>query len=282
MPAVSEIDLSGLIDLHIHAAPDVVPRRLDDVGAATAAAAAGMRAILIKSHVTLTADRAALAEKTAGAVRVRGGLALNAPVGGLNPRAVEVALRMGARVIWMPTHDAAHMARLEGKPGGISVLDDSGRLLPAVCDIVDLVREAGAMLATGHLALEETAALVRLARERRLRKVVVSHPEAHFIRMPVAMQEELAGDGVFFERCYVNALPGNDAGSSLAEIGAQIRRVGLETTVLSTDLGQAANPAPEQGMRSYLVGLLEQGFSWGELRRMAAGTPAWLLGLPGW
>ncbi len=277
--AAAEIDLTGLIDMHIHTAPDVVPRRLDDVEAATAATAAGMRAILIKSHVTLTADRAALAQKAAGGVCVRGGLVLNAAVGGLNPRAVVVALEMGASAIWMPTHDAAHMARLKGEPGGLSVLDDQGRVLAAVYDIIDLVRAAGAVLATGHLALEETAALVKLARERRLRKVVISHPEASFVRMPVATQEELAGDGVFFERCYLNALPGAGDGCSMAEISAQVRRVGIETTVLATDLGQAANPTPVEGLRSYLAGLREQGFAWGEIRRMAGDTPAGLLGL---
>lgn len=55
--------------------------------------------------------------------------------------------------------------------------------------------------------------------------------------------------------------------------------MGGESTVLSSDLGQAANPPPVQGLRGYLAGLLELGFRWDEVRRMAATTPAWLLGL---
>ena len=277
MPPDREIDLHGLIDLHIHTAPDVVPRLADDVEAARAAAAAGLRAILIKSHVTLTADRAGLAEKVIGGILVRGGLALNATVGGLNPRAVEVALQMGASIIWMPTHDAAHMMRRSSRPGGISVFDDGGRLLPAVYEIVDLVRAAGATLSTGHLAIKETLALVKLARDRRLGKLLVTHPEAEFIAMPAALQAEISGEGVFFERCYINTLPGSD--SSMQEIGAQIRAVGVRSTVLSTDLGQAANPAPVKGLRRYLGSLLDQGFSWDELWQMAGETSAYLLGL---
>src|SRR6266508_3906304 len=99
----SEIDLTGTIDLHIHSAPDVGPRKMDDLEVARQAAQRGMRAILLKSHWTLTADRAYLVEKVVSGIRVFGGLALNQSVGGFNPAAVEVALKMGAAQIWMPT-----------------------------------------------------------------------------------------------------------------------------------------------------------------------------------
>src|SRR5688500_18689373 len=98
-----DIDLTGAIDLHLHSAPDVRPRKLDDLAVARAAAARGIRAILLKSHVTLTADRAYLVEQVVPGIRVFGGLALNHAVGGINPVAVETALRMGAAEIWMPT-----------------------------------------------------------------------------------------------------------------------------------------------------------------------------------
>ena len=100
---VHTYDLTGLVDIHIHTAPDTVARRIDDLQAAREARAAGMRAILIKSHVTCTADRAAIVEKAVDGIRVLGGLALNEPVGGLNPHAVDAALRLGAKEIWMPT-----------------------------------------------------------------------------------------------------------------------------------------------------------------------------------
>jgi len=62
-PETQDIDLSGFVDMHIHTAPDVRPRLLDDAEAAQQAAHAGLRAVVLKSHVTCTADRAALAEK---------------------------------------------------------------------------------------------------------------------------------------------------------------------------------------------------------------------------
>lgn len=276
----TDVDLTGLVDLHIHAAPDVSPRWGDDVEVARAAEAAGLRAIVLKSHVTLTADRASLAEKAvAGGLRVYGGLALNEPVGGLNPAAVEVALRLGAKQIWFPTRWVAHERRQQGFAGGITVFDPEGRLLSQVKEIVDLVGQADVVLGTGHLSLAETRAVVRLALDLGLRKVLITHPEAHFLTIPAEEQAALAAPSVFFERCYVSTLSSDPLAPSLADLAAQIRRVGVESSVLATDLGQATNPAPPEGFRTYLAGLLDLGFSWGELGHMAADNPAALLGL---
>ena len=273
------VNLAGLIDLHIHSAPDLRPRLADDIDTARAAAAAGLRAILLKSHDTLTADRAALAEKAAGGVRVFGGLALNEAVGGLNPRAVEVALALGARQIWLPTFDAAACRRRQGRPGGLSVLAEDGSILPVVYEILDRVRDGDVMLGTGHLSVAEIVEVVRLARQRGLRKIVVTHPHSPLVEMPLAIQQEIAGEGVFFERCYLDTLPGQEGRVSLAEVADHIRRVGVQSTVLSTDLGQAGNPPPVDGLRRYLAGLMGEGFTEGEMRRMAGETPAYLLGL---
>jgi len=285
--------LTGLIDLHIHSAPDVHPRYGDDIEIASQAREAGMRAVLLKSHVVPTADRAAIAEKVVGGIRVFGGLALNQAVGGLNPAAVEVALQMGAKEIWMPTRSAAHVLRQEGKTGGLTVLGDSGELRPVVYEIIDLVARAEAILATGHISPGESAVLAPEAVRRGVMKVLITHPEAAFIRMPLDLQASLAREGVFFERCFVDTIPPAGAGAAgphpagsypgkavtLEEIAQAIRTVGVHSTVLSTDFGQKANPAPVEGMRAYLSGLVGLGFTVQELQRMAGEIPAHLLGL---
>jgi hypothetical protein len=138
--ASHKFDLTGLIDKHIHSSPDVQPRYADDIQLAREAREARMRAVLLKSHVTLTADRASLAEKTVDGLCVFGGLALNYPAGGLNPSAVEVAIKLGAKEIWMPTRSAAHVLEQNGKPGGIRLLDEGGRLAPGLFEIMDLIK----------------------------------------------------------------------------------------------------------------------------------------------
>jgi hypothetical protein len=114
-PRVSPI--RGLIDFHTHAAPDVFGRAVDDDELASLAAAREMEAVVFKSHVTITADRAWLARKHVSGVKIFGGVTLNRAVGGLNPQAVEWMWRMQGgygRVVWFPTFDADNHVRHAG------------------------------------------------------------------------------------------------------------------------------------------------------------------------
>ena len=281
---MERVSLEGAIDLHVHTAPDVYPRRLDDLALAHEAAAAGMRAILIKSHHTLTADRATLADRLVERVRVFGGLALNEAVGGLNPAAVEAALAVGARQIWMPTISAANHRQATGAPGGIRILDEAGQLRPAVLEILSLIARGDVILGTGHLSVPEILRLVPAARAAGVKRILVTHPEFFVVDMPVGIQQELAGPDLFFERCLIVTVPPYPpvpAGPivPLAAIAAAVRQVGVETTVLATDFGQAGNPSPVDGLRTYIAGMLELGISPAEIERMTRSNPAWLLGL---
>jgi hypothetical protein len=276
---MNEISLEGTVDLHIHAAPDLRPRLMDDIELAHEAAAAGMRAVLLKSHHTLTADRAAIAEKHVGGLRVFGGLALNHAVGGLNPAAVEAALALGAREIWMPTLDAANHRRAKGgDDGGITILDETGALLPVVFEILSLIAEQDVILGTGHLSVGEIQALVRAARKSGVKRIVITHPELPLVDMTVSVQQELAGADVFFERCLIVTTPG-EGGVPLSAIAEAVHQVGPETTVMATDFGQAENPPPVKGMRRYVAEMMGLGFSQKEIDRMTRVNPTWLLGL---
>ena len=275
----TNVNLSGLVDMHIHTAPDVRPRLLDDLDATRQAAEAGLRAIVLKSHVTCTADRAAMAQKSVPETRVFGGVTLNNPVGGLNPAAAEVALDLGARVVWMPTVSARnHVRMVSTTPSGISLLTQDGKLQPVLFDILDLVKYHDAVLATGHVSVREILALVRAAVAAGVRKVVVTHPEVPWVDMPAGTQAELRDLGVYFERCYVSTrvLGGR---VPFARIVSDIRQVGVESTVLATDYGHATLPPAVEGMRTYIAALLDEGFSEGDIQVMAGDNPTALLGL---
>jgi hypothetical protein len=135
------------------------------------------------------------------------------------------------------------------------------------------------MLASGHVSVPDVIALEKAARERGLCKIVITHPEAPFIAMPVETQADLASEGVFFERCYVEDTATMNYADTLEQIAAVIRQVGFESTVLSTDFGQAISPPPVRGLRAYLSGLVALGFGPGQIQQMAGDTPAHLLGL---
>lgn len=272
-------DLEGVIDLHVHAGPDVRPRKLDAVALARAAKAAGMRALLLKSHHTITADLAQVVEGVVGGIRVFGAVTLNEPVGGLNPEAVRAAIALGAKEIFMPTHSAANQRRHDGKTGGITILDTAGHVRDAVKPILDLVAEADVILGTCHLSPDEILVLVREARRAGVRKVLVNHPELNSLAIPLTMQEEMAAEGAFFERMHLH---GNSL-TDLRGLAGITRAVGIERTALVTDLGAAKYALdPIQGMQEFLQQLAGEGFSPAEIDLMARRTPARLLGLDPW
>ena len=90
----------GAYDLHVHVEPDVMRRRITDLQLARRCWDVGLAGFALKSHYVPTAERAAvLNEALGGEVRVLGALTLNASVGGMNPIAVEIAAREGARIL---------------------------------------------------------------------------------------------------------------------------------------------------------------------------------------
>ncbi|HZE12380.1 MAG TPA: DUF6282 family protein, partial [Chthoniobacterales bacterium] len=55
--------LSGVIDVHVHCAPDSVPRAIDAIDLAKLAKARGVRGLVLKSHWEPTASMAYLVRK---------------------------------------------------------------------------------------------------------------------------------------------------------------------------------------------------------------------------
>lgn len=270
--------LEQAVDLHVHSAPDVDQRRFDDIELARHAAEAGMGGLLIKSHQNSTVERAYLVSKVVTGIRVRGGLVLNQTVGGLNPHAVRLAVRLGAREIWMPTRSARNHLRHHGVDGGgLSVLDEEGRLLPEVEEILGEIAASGCSLGTGHLSPEEAEVLIGRAREVGVNCIVVTHPEWSVTFYTIEQQRRLAGPDLYFERCFVSTteICGFTPFETIAEA---IAAVGPESTVLASDLGQVVNPAPVEGLMLYAERLRATGFSEGEIRRMMVDNPAGLLG----
>src|SRR5919106_3491559 len=71
---------AGVIDMHVHSHPDVFGRNMDDIDIAQLAKSKGMRGILLKSHTSETASRAALVMKVVPGIEVWGGIVLNKAV----------------------------------------------------------------------------------------------------------------------------------------------------------------------------------------------------------
>ncbi len=269
--------LEDAIDLHVHSAPDVDRRRYNDLDLAREAAAAGMGAILIKSHQNSTVERAWLVSKVVTGIKVFGGLVLNDTVGGLNVAAVKLALAMGAKEIWMPTRSALNHRSYHGESGGISILDANGGLVPEALAILEAVAQTDCILSTGHLSPREAVVLIHEAKRCGVRKVLVTHPEWAPTFYSFKQQKDLAQLGhVWFERCFVSTT--HLCGSvPFPVIEQAIIEAGVETTVLSTDLGQPQTPPPAEGLRLYAERLRSSGFSADHIHQMMCTNPAHLL-----
>src|SRR5260370_9088784 len=102
------VDLTGAADLHCHFGPDPHRERsVDAFEAAAEAAAAGHRALVLKSHDSPTATLAWAVQREVGdSISVFGGISCDREVGGVNPAPGEGAPGLGARIVGPPTPDS--------------------------------------------------------------------------------------------------------------------------------------------------------------------------------
>jgi hypothetical protein len=273
--------------MHVHSAPDVVPRLLDDVQVARQAEMAGMEAVVLKSHLFSTVGRAWVVDKIVTGVRVFGGVVLNqGATGGLNTEAVQANLALGAKVIWMPTmvpmdeEEAAMSGPRQGYHdlvGQTTVHLGDPETVTCVGTILAHIAAADAVLATGHLAPTAVRALVELAMGAGVTKILVTHPDSPLVGMPIHEQVDLSRQGVRFERC-AHSIVDDKYGVPVTEIVAAIRATGIEHNVISSDLGQIQNPAPVDGLRVFCEALAGEGFEEEELAVMTKANPRLLLG----
>ncbi|RJX33337.1 MAG: cytosolic protein [Desulfarculus sp.] len=288
-PEVHEL-LQGSVDIHIHSAPDIFPRIQNDVELALQAQEIGMRAIVIKNHWGETAGRAALASQVTG-FRVFGGIALNRSVGGLNPHAVAPALKMGAKLVWMPTMHAqafvTQKSQVQGLaqeiPGGLEglgVLNPDGSLRPECYAIFDLIMAHDSCLATGHLSKAEARVLVTEAAKRGVKKIVVTHPMACFVGYSVQEMKQMLDLGAtWLEHAFNDTTRVVSQPMTCEALFEGLKAVGADHSIMSTDAGQCINPIPAQQMGIYIGEALNFGLSARQVRQMTQDNPSALLGL---
>jgi hypothetical protein len=285
------VDVSGAVDLHCHPAPDLFPRLADDIEVAQQAAGRGFRAVMIKCHYEPSASRASHVRRIVPGIEVFGGIVLNHSVGGVNPAAVEAALDMGAREVWMPTVDARHHAEVHGGTGaydvqesggtsraGIAVVAQDGELTPETLEVLDLVAQRDAILGTCHLSPTEIHALVSEARRRGVQRITITHP---FFKVPNLSLDELRellalGAYAEFGYCTVSPMWGYATPKRVAEA---VNALGAERCLLVSDAGQRHNPMPAEALRVFAQSLFESGCSEEQISRMFRTNPMELLDL---
>lgn len=253
---------AGMADLHSHASPSLLPRHGDDRATVAAEKAQGFDIVVLKAHEGSTVERASAA---GGAdAGVYGGIVLNSPVGGANPDAVEVAARLGGRVVWMPTVSARTHKAGAASPelsvhrgfelGAVDILSDAGALLPAWHDVLDVVAAHDLVLASGHLSADETVILFSVARDHGVQRLLVNHPKMAFLHWNHDAAAALQQLGAHLELGILPDLLGDAEHSSLT----LTRTYPTSLLVFGGDLGHAHHPTPADAVGPWLTGLESQ------------------------
>jgi len=290
----------GACDLHVHAGPDVVPRQHDLVEVAEQANEAGMKALAFKDHHTTTAVRVSLARKfVPDGLTLIGGIVLNYAVGGFNPEAVEQALLLGARIIWMPSMDSSltiekvHVSqetpwllpfvKLHQPEKGLTVLNEwpSGEdIKPEVKQILKLIAENDAILDTCHLSAYESARLIDEALNIGVKRIIVTHPNCSVNPMTINEQKDLVakGDHIYLSYAFLPCMPLFDRQHPKV-IAEMMHAVGFDHCLIFSDFGQMVNPPPVEGYKMFIANLLAVGVSEEDIKKIASNNPSLLLEL---
>lgn len=273
--------LKGVIDIHVHAAPDSVPRSIDAIDLARIAKARGMRALVFKSHYEPTASLAYLVRKVVPDLDVFGGIDLNLTVGGMNPAAVEHMADIAGgygRVVWMSTYDSRAQVLYDKDNRPFVRISRNGQLLPETKQVLAVIARRNLVMATGHNSAAEDLLLIKESRAQGIRHMVVTHAMVEPIHMTVPQMKEAVSMGAFIEFTY-NGLIGKSKEFSFADYAKAIRAIGVDHCILSSDMGQPSNPIHTDGLVAFFKGMAQQGFSQAEIDRMSKINPALLIGL---
>lgn len=242
----------GMTDLHTHASPSLLPRHGNDAETIATERDLGFTTVVLKAHEGSTVERAAIAGDG-----VFGGIVLNSAIGGANPDAVEVAARMGGRMVWMPTVSSRTHKVGASSPelsvhrgfelGPVDVISE-GALLPRWYDVLDVIAEHDLLLASGHLSADETVILFREAKSRGVHRLMVNHPMMAFLGWNVEASAILQSLDARLELGILPDLLGDADHSSLLLLETYPHSL----LVFGGDLGHAHHPGPATAVGPWL------------------------------
>ena len=244
----------GIVDLHVHSAPSLLPRHTDDQGTAASAQRVGIEQFVLKAHEGSTAERALLLG--GGAL---GGIVLNSPVGGANPEAVRVAARLGARVVWLPTISSPAHKRADRSPeltvhrsvefAAVPICDRDA-MRPAWQPVFEEVAAADMVLASGHVTIDETITAFTAARRAGVRRFLVNHPLMPFLGWRDEHAALLRALGAHLELGVLADLMTADGNGGTAHL---VSVYPPELLVFGSDLGHTSYPALNSGIAAWVA-----------------------------
>ena len=171
---------------------------------------------------------------------------------------------------------------------------------PDLDEILSLIAEnPDVYMITGHVSEDEAVRLVGLAGEYGIKRIVVSSAvtkiagidnlhrmarEGAFIEYTLAAfthTTSIPKTHYYVEKEYASIDEGMDEGpgGGVKHVAEQIRELGAEHCIISTDFGVYTLPEPVEGLREFIACLLDLGISSEDIGRLVKENPEKLLGL---
>jgi Family of unknown function (DUF6282) len=277
LPACAQ-SLAGVIDMHAHSDPDGTPRSIDSIDLARLAKSRGMRGLVLKNHYEPTASLAYIVRKEVPGIEIFGGISLDLTVGGVNPAAVEWMTKVKGgygRVIWLPTFDSEAQVKLTKQQRPFARVTKDGKVVPEVLQVMAIAARNNLVLETGHSSPAECLLIIQEAKRLGVKHIMVTHaatnPGGPLSNAEIAQAAKM---GAYVELVYT---PLDDA--AVQKDVEAIRAAGPASVVLSSDLGQPANPLHPDGLLAMYRALMAHGITEAEIVQMSRTNPARLLEL---
>lgn len=285
------------IDLHVHIGPEIIPRKFD-LQKLLNLEKGKLKGVGVKNHFFSTAitNQKRFGDKFPIVIN---SVVLNNYVGGFNPDVIRNCAEVSKNpiIVWFPTINARNFLkdqrfeipkewidkklRRKVKPNlsknikPLSVFGENGKISEEVINVLRAIKDCSAILATGHISWQESRALIRSAvKDFGIRKIIVTHPIYEKIGMPVRVQRELTKLGAIIEQCYsmysIDKIP-------IKEIVCQIKKVGAENCILSSDVGQIFSKNPSDALADFMYLLENEGITEREIKEMLIYNPRKLI-----
>ncbi|MDU1954848.1 MAG: DUF6282 family protein [Peptoniphilus lacydonensis] len=272
--------IEGSYDLHVHSSPSHIKRTIDDIDLIKKASVYKMEGVMIKNHYEPTSGRAELINRHFDFyTKAYGGIALNTTVGGINPCACESALKLGAKIVWLPTRDAANSLKYGNMKGdffyrkGISIIDENGELTNEIKEVIEVIKKYDATIATGHISLEESIKVCNYALQQKV-KVILTHPDWTRTKVSRNIQIDLGRKGVLIEKVWANLDDGDCCEEDFLSV---MKELNFKNIFITTDRGYYTKKPPFESLVDCIEFLVKKGVEKKYIERMLKITPKFIV-----
>jgi hypothetical protein len=284
--------LDGAFDMHVHAFPDpLIDTGWDQVAVTKMATDIGMGGCNFKAHTFPTATTVPfvnmIVEEYAKSIGKRpahayGSIVLNYFSGGLYPDSVEMAARLGAKTVYLPSHDSAHHNRVIDDPGTnwIELLDENDKPVPQLYKIFEIVAANNMILDPCHASTKQRFIVIREAKKMGVKHFMITHPNWNVTKMTMEQMIDISRMGAYIGIFGYGDIPNyNNPHCNPNYFIECIQKIGADHIFIASDLGTVVNVPPAEGMKLFVRILLANGMSKKEIRKMVVDNPRRLLGL---